>query len=400
MRQRVPFASRLDRDSDGKAGRERVELHRSEHQRRSRRWVVKIGSALLTDGQGELAPKAIENWTRQIAELHQRGMETILVTSGAVAVGMARLGWREYPTHIYALQAAAAAGQSGLVEAYEHRFKAHGLIGAQILLTQDDLRDRRRYLNARNTLKTLINYGVIPIVNENDTVVTDEIRFGDNDTLAALVANLMAADLLTIVTDSAGVFEADPRIHPDTRLIEEADSDAAKLLAVAGSTGNALGTGGMRTKVLAAKRAARSGTATVIASGLEPDLLLRLSAGESWGTFVRPVQDPLGARKRWLADQLQVQGYLHLDAGAARVIREQGCSLLPVGVVEVEGQFQRGDMVACLDPERSEVCRGLVNYTADEVRCLMGCPSSWIAARLGYVDTEELIHRDDLALSQ
>ncbi|HKJ72299.1 MAG TPA: glutamate 5-kinase, partial [Gammaproteobacteria bacterium] len=312
--------------------------------------------------------------------------------------GMGRLGWGERPSAIHDLQAAAAVGQSGLVEAYEERFTAHGLLSAQVLLTHDDLSDRRRYLNARNTLRALIGLDVIPVVNENDTVVTEEIRFGDNDTLAALVANLTEADMLVILTDSRGLFEADPRLDPHAGLVSEGEAGDPALLAAAGGAGSKVGTGGMRTKVLAAQRAARSGTATVIASGQEADVLLRLARGEAVGTFLHPGRDALVARKQWLANQLQVKGRIHVDAGAARVIREQGRSLLPVGVVSVEGGFQRGEVVACIDPDGREVCRGLVSYAAAEIRRIAGEPSSRIAEILGYLDTEELIHRDDLAV--
>ena len=372
--------------------------NRSERQRQTTRWVIKVGSSLLTRSGGGLALEAIGAWTRQLSELAGRGVEPILVSSGAVAAGMGRLGWTQRPSAIHDLQAAAAVGQSGLVEAYEHRLAAHGRLSAQILLTHDDLSNRGRYLNARNTLRTLIGLGVIPIVNENDTVVTEEIRFGDNDTLAALVANLAQADLMVILTDSDGVFEADPRVDPHASLIREGDANDPDLVTVAGGAGSEVGTGGMRTKIRAARRAARSGTATVIASGYEEDVILRLARGEEIGTFLHPGRDALVARKQWLANQLQMKGRLYLDAGAARVIREEGRSLLPVGVVGVEGDFRRGELVSCLDPEGHEVCRGLVSYAAEEVRRIQGRPSSRIGELLGYVDTEELIHRDDLAV--
>ena len=372
--------------------------NRSERQRRARRWVVKVGSTLVTRSQGGLALERIDAWVRQIAALAGGGVEVVLVSSGAVAAGMGRLGWAERPTAIHDLQAAAAVGQSGLVEAYEHRLGAEGRLTAQVLLTHDDLSDRRRYLNARNTLRTLLGLRVIPVVNENDTVVTEEIRFGDNDTLAALVANLVEADLLLLLTDSDGVFEVDPRTDPHAHLIGEAEAGDPALLAAAGGSGSAVGTGGMRTKVLGARRAARSGTATIIASGFEADPITRLAAGEAVGTFLHPGEDTLAARKRWLANQLQVQGRIRLDAGAARVIREEGRSLLPVGVMEVSGDFRRGEVVSCEDPEGREVCRGLVSYPAAEVRRIMGKPSSQIPELLGYLDTEELIHRDDLAV--
>jgi glutamate 5-kinase len=375
-----------------------VSTNRNDRQRAARRWVIKVGSTLLTRPGGGLALAAIGDWVRQMSELAGHDIEPILVSSGAVAAGMGRLGWSERPSAIHDLQAAAAVGQSGLVEAYEHRFNAHGLLAAQVLLTHDDLSDRRRYLNARNTLRTLIGLDVIPVVNENDTVVTEEIRFGDNDTLAALVANLAEADLMVILTDSQGLFEADPRTDPHANLVSEGDAGDPALLAAAGGAGSKVGTGGMRTKVLAAQRAARSGTATVIASGYEEDVLLRLGRGEAVGTFLHPGRDALVARKQWLANQLQVKGRIHVDDGAARVLREQGRSLLPVGVAGVEGDFQRGEVVACVDPAGREVCRGLVSYSAPEVRRLAGQPTSRIAEILGYIDTEEIIHRDDLAV--
>jgi len=360
--------------------------------------VIKVGSSLLTRSGGCLALEAIGDWVAQLADLAGADVEPILVSSGAVAAGMGRLGWRERPSAIHDLQAAAAVGQSGLVQAYEDRFAAHGQLSAQVLLTHDDLSDRQRYLNARNTLRALLELGVIPIVNENDTVVTEEIRFGDNDTLAALVANLAEADLLVILTDSEGVYQADPRVDPHATLIEEGEAGDPALLKVAGGAGSAVGTGGMRTKVLAAQRAARSGTATVIASGHAEEGIRRLRQGEHLGTFLHPGRDALVARKQWLANQLQVHGRLHVDAGAARVIREEGRSLLPVGVTAVEGDFRRGEVVSCVDPEGREVCRGLVNYPAHEVRRIQGVSSAGISGVLGYLDTEELIHRDDMAV--
>ncbi|MEF8793620.1 glutamate 5-kinase [Thiohalorhabdus sp.] len=372
--------------------------NRSDRQRAARRWVIKVGSTLLTRPGGGLALEAIGDWVRQMSELAGRGIEPILVSSGAVAAGMGRLGWAQRPSAIHDLQAAAAVGQSGLVEAYEHRFNAHGRLAAQVLLTHDDLSDRRRYINARNTLRTLIGLRVIPVVNENDTVITEEIRFGDNDTLAALVANLVEADMLVILTDSPGLFEADPRLDPHAGLVSEGEAGDPSLLAAAGGAGSKVGTGGMRTKVLAAQRAARSGTGTAIAAGTEADILPRLGQGETVGTFLHPGRDALVARKQWLANQLQVKGRIYVDDGAARVIREEGRSLLPVGVVDVAGNFQRGEVVACIDPDGREICRGLVSYAAPEVRRLAGQLTDRIGEVLGYVDTEEIIHRDDLAV--
>lgn len=365
---------------------------------RSRRWVVKIGSALLTnDGRG-LDRVAIKAWVRQLAELRLEGLELILVSSGAVAEGLSRLGWTRRPHAIHELQAAAAVGQMGLVEAYESCFQSHGLHTAQVLLTHDDLADRSRYLNARSTLRTLLRLGVVPVVNENDTVATEEIRFGDNDTLAALVANLVEADLMVILTDQAGLYDCDPRCNADARLVSEGRAGDPALEAMAGVTGGALGRGGMYTKVRAAARACRSGTATIIASGREADVLSRIAQGEPLGTVLHASQGPLAARKQWLAGQLKVRGRLRLDAGAVRVLRESGRSLLPVGVTAVEGDFERGELVACLGPDGVEVARGLVNYSAEESRRIMGQPSDHIEQVLGYVDEPELIHRDDFVL--
>jgi glutamate 5-kinase len=359
--------------------------------------VVKIGSALLTNqGQG-LDTVAIAGWVGQMAALRARGVEVLLVTSGAVAAGMQRLGIRSRPRELHELQALAAVGQMGLVQVYESAFQRHGLHTAQVLLTHEDLADRRRYLNARSTLRTLISHGVVPVINENDTVATEEIRFGDNDTLGALVANLVEADVLVILTDQAGLYERDPRQDPAAPLVTHARAGDARLLEMAGGTG-ALGRGGMRTKLLAAEKAARSGAATVIAWGREPDVLTRTLAGETIGTFLEPVQGRVAARKQWLAAHAQVRGRLTLDAGACRVIREAGKSLLPVGVQAVHGEFTRGEVVSCLDAEGREVARGLVNYGADDARRIAGQASDRIEAILGYVDEPELIHRDNMVV--
>jgi glutamate 5-kinase len=364
----------------------------------ARRFVVKVGSTLVTNRGAGLDASAIARWASQVAKLRQAGREIILVSSGAIAEGMQRLGWTRRPSAMHELQAAAAVGQMGLAQAYESCFREHGLRTAQVLLTHADLADRQRYLNARSTLLTLLGLGIIPVINENDTVVTDEIRFGDNDTLAALVTNLVEADCLVILTDQQGLFTADPRVDPGASLIRQAQAGEARLEALAGGTGSAIAKGGMLTKVLAAKRAARSGARTVIASGSEPDVLLRLAAGEAIGTLLSPQTTPLAARKQWLADHVQVAGRLSLDAGAAKALRSGGKSLLSVGVREVEGEFERGAVVACLSPEGAEIARGLVNYNAQESRRIAGRASSEIEAILGYIDEPELIHRDNLVL--
>ncbi len=361
----------------------------------ARRWVVKIGSALLTaDGRG-LDQASMAVWVRQMIALQDAGVELVLVSSGAVAAGMSRLGWTARPKAVHELQAAAAVGQMGLVQAWESSFAAHGRHTAQILLTHDDLSDRKRYLNARSTLRTLLDLKAIPVINENDTVVTDEIRFGDNDTLAALVANLVEADLLVILTDRDGMFDADPRIKPDACLISEARADDPQLDEVAGGSGGALGRGGMQTKLRAARLAARSGAHTVIAGGRIEQVLSRLRAGERLGTLLAPERNRHAARKQWLAGHLQMRGRLTLDAGAVEALR-QGRSLLPVGVIAVEGNFRRGEMVACCGPDGDEVARGLANYSAQEAQRIMGRPSEDIERLLGYIDEPELMHRDNM----
>jgi len=365
---------------------------------RAKRWVVKVGSSLLTaKGQG-LDRQAIADWATQIAKLRKDGREVVLVSSGAVAEGMARLGLKQRPAVLSELQAAAAVGQMGLVQAWESAFQQHGLHTAQVLLTHEDVSDRNRYLNSRGTLKSLLEFGVIPVINENDTVATDEIRLGDNDTLAALAVNLIEADVLVILTDQDGLFDADPRANPAARLMAEADLSDARLEAMAGEGRGQLGRGGMRTKLLAARWAARSGAATLIAHGRTAAVLAKLAQGEAVGTLLKPAQGVMAARKRWIAGQLQVRGKLHLDAGAAQVLRDKGKSLLPVGVKQVEGEFGRGDLVLCLDPDGREVARGLVNYDAAESRRILGLASSKVQEALGYPGAPELIHRDNLVL--
>jgi glutamate 5-kinase len=364
----------------------------------ARTLVVKVGSSLLTRGGRGLDVEAIARWAGQIAGLRSLGRQVILVSSGAIAEGMQRLGWTRRPHAMHELQAAAAVGQMGLVQCYETCFREHGLHTAQVLLTHADLADRQRYLNARSTLRTLLRLGVIPVINENDTVVTDEIKFGDNDTLGALVTNLIEADALVILTDQPGLHDADPRRDATAKLVEQADADDPRLEAMAGGTGSALARGGMLTKVLAARRAARSGAHTVIASGREPDVLLRLAQGERVGSLLIAGKVPLAARKQWLADHLAVTGRLRLDAGAVKALARDGKSLLPIGVVEVTGEFQRGAVVGCLDPDGREVARGLINYSSDETRRIMRRPSAEIESILGYTDEPELIHRDNLVL--
>lgn len=360
--------------------------------------VIKVGSSLVTNNGNGLDQAAIAAWALQIASLVKQGKQVVLVSSGAVAEGMQRLGWKKRPTAVNELQAAAAVGQMGLVQMYESCFAQHQLHTAQVLLTHDDLADRKRYLNARSTLRTLLDLNVIPIINENDTVVTDEIRFGDNDTLGSLVANLIEADTLVILTDQQGLYSADPRKNKDAVFIQHATAGDAALEQMAGGAGSSVGTGGMLTKILAAKRAARSGAHTVIASGREKDVLARLAAGEVIGTHLHTSQMKTTARKQWLADHLQLRGKLILDTGAVKVIKQDGKSLLPIGVTAVEGDFERGEVVACCDADGKEIARGLVNYSALEAQRIMRKPSSDIEKILGYVDTLELIHRDNMVL--
>ncbi len=365
---------------------------------RSHRWVIKVGSALLAAPEGRgLNEELIGNLAEQMAALADDGRELLLVSSGSVASGMHRLGWTTRPRELHELQAAAAVGQSGLVQVYESAFRRHEVTTAQVLLTHDDLANRRRYLNARSALRTLLGHRVLPIINENDTVAIDELRFGDNDTLAAMVVNLVEADVLVLLTDQKGLYEKDPRRHPDAALVTEARVDDPRLVGMAGE-GGALGRGGMVTKVRAAGIAARSGSPTLIAWGREHDVLGRLANGETLGTLLNTEREPIAARKQWLAGQLQIRGRLLLDDGAVRVLAAEGRSLLAVGVRGVEGGFQRGEPVVCVAPDGREIARGLVNYGADETRRIMGRPSRDIEALLGYIDEPELIHRDNLVL--
>ena len=364
----------------------------------ARRIVVKVGSSLVTaEGRG-LDHAALSRWAEQIAALTAQGKEVVLVSSGAIAEGIARLGWKKRPKAVNELQAAAAVGQMGLVQAYESIFRTHDLHAAQVLLTHEDLAARTRYLNARSTLRTLLELRVVPIINENDTVATDEIRLGDNDTLGALVTNLIEADCLVILTDQPGLYTADPRKHPDATLVMDAHAGDPDLERMAGGAGSSVGTGGMLTKILAAKRAARSGAHTVICSGREEGVLLRLAEGEAIGSQLVARQAPLAARRQWLADHLQLRGGVVLDDGAVRALREDGKSLLPVGVKGITGEFERGEVVAIVDTDGHEIARGLTNYSASEARRIAGKPSSAIEAELGYMDEPEMIHRDNLVL--
>lgn len=364
----------------------------------SKTLIVKVGSSLVTNNGEGLDRMAIAAWAAQISQLAKQGRQVVLVSSGAVAEGMQRLGWKKRPVEVNELQAAAAVGQMGLVQMYESCFAEHGLHTAQILLTHEDLADRKRYLNARSTLKTLLELNVIPIINENDTVVTEEIRFGDNDTLAALVANLIEADALVILTDQQGLYSADPRKDKHAKLINFETAGNLELEQMAGGAGSNVGTGGMLTKILAAKRAASSGAHTIIASGREKDVLIRLNAGEAIGTHLQATQIKTIAKKQWLADHLRVGGKLVLDAGAVKVLKTEGKSLLPIGVTAVQGSFERGDVVACMTEAGAEIARGIVNYNSLEAARIMRKASNEIEKILGYVEESELIHRDNMVL--
>lgn len=366
----------------------------------AKRLVVKVGSSLVTNqGQG-IDHEAVDRWSSQIAQLHQQNKQIVLVSSGAVAEGINRLGWTRRPSAMNELQAAAAVGQMGLVQAYEQAFSQHGIRTAQILLTHEDLTDRRRYLNARSTIFTLLQLGVVPIVNENDTVVTDEIALGDNDTLGALVTNLIEAEVLIILTDQQGLYDSDPRNNPDAKLIEQAQAGDPRLEQMAGGAGSAIGTGGMLTKVLAAKRAANSGGHTVIASGSTPDVLTRLAHGERIGTELQASMPVRSARERWLVDHLRVRGRVTLDEGAIEALTKGHKSLLAIGVINVEGDFERGDVVACVDKHGVEYGRGLINYSSTDTRRIMGQPSEKIAQILGNMPAAELMHRDNMVFER
>ncbi len=368
--------------------------------RNARRIVVKVGSSLVTNEGRGLDEVAIGEWCRQMSVLVRDGREVIMVSSGAIAEGMKRLGWAKRPQEIHELQAAAAVGQMGLAQVYETKLRENGLGSAQVLLTHADLADRERYLIARSTLLTLLNLGVVPVINENDTVVNDEIKFGDNDTLGALVANLVEADALVILTDQKGLFTADPRKDPAAQFVHEAQAGDPALEAMAGGAGSSLGKGGMITKILAAKRAAGSGASTVIAWGREPDALLRLAQGEAIGTLLVAQTAKNQARKQWMADHLQMRGSVTVDAGAARKLIAEGKSLLPIGMTAVEGEFSRGDVIAVRDEHGNEIARGLANYASSEARLICRKPSTEFEKWLGYVAEPEMLHRDNLVLSR
>jgi len=366
--------------------------------KQSRRIVIKVGSSLVTNqGQG-LDHTTLTCLAEQIAKLKQAKKEVVLVSSGAIAEGMQRLSWKKRPHALYKLQAAAAVGQMGLIQAYESCFRNYELQTAQLLLTHEDLSNRKRYLNARSTLTTLLRMNVVPIINENDSIATEEIRFGDNDTLAALVTNLIEADVLVILTDQAGLFTADPRIDAQAKLLNEAMVEDPAIELMASNVGSIIGRGGMLTKISAAKRAARSGAHTVIASGHEANVLVRLIQGEAIGTQLMTKTLKVTARKQWLANHLQTHGKITLDEGAVKALTVEGKSLLPIGVTNATGNFERGEMVNCIDLEGREIARGLVNYSAMETQKILRCPSSEIESILGYVDELELIHRNNLVL--
>ncbi len=373
-------------------------MSHSDLMRHAKRVVVKVGSSLVTnDGRG-LDEQAIAQWSAQLAAMVRSGKEVVMVSSGAVAEGMKRLGWATRPKALHDLQAAAAVGQMGLVHMYESKLREHGVASAQVLLTHADLADRERYLNARSTLVTLLDLNVVPVINENDTVVTDEIKFGDNDTLGALVANLIEADVLIILTDQTGMYTADPRRDPKAEFLHVAQAGDPALESMAGGAGSGIGKGGMITKVLAAKRAASSGASTVIASGREPDVLLRLMRGESIGTCLLAHTPKSQARKRWMADHLQLRGAVRIDAGAVAKVVQEGKSLLPIGMTAVIGDFSRGDVIAIQDESGREVARGLANYAASEARLICRKSSSALEAALGYVTEHEMVHRTNLVL--
>jgi glutamate 5-kinase len=368
--------------------------------KKTKRWVIKIGSALLTnDGQG-LNKQAIQNWVDQMVYLTHQGIEVIIVSSGSIAEGMQRLGWKHRPTEIAKLQSAAAVGQMGLIQTYESAFSKHGVHTAQILMTHDDLSNRSRYLNASNTIKTLLSCGIVPIINENDTVITDEIRFGDNDTLAALTTNLISADLLVILTDQKGLYDDNPRTNPKAQLIQQTLVSCKGIEKMATSDGGSLGKGGMYTKVMAAKRAARSGAATLIASGKEDNILEKLYAGENIGSLLIPDLEPMNARKQWIAGHLLAKGTLTIDNGAEKALTKSNKSLLPVGVTNITGEFQSGEMVVCKNLQGLIIARGIISYSSAETNKILGKSSTQIQELLGFSNGKYLIHRDNLVVCE
>ena len=366
--------------------------------KQAKRCVIKIGSAVLTDNGQGLNQSAINHWVEQISELKSRGIDVIVVSSGSVAEGMVRLGWKTRPHSLQELQAAASVGQMGLIQAYEQSFQAQGFKTAQVLLTHDDLANRTRYLNARATINTLLDLSVVPIINENDVVANEELRVGDNDTLAAIIANLVSADLLIILTDQDGFFDSDPRVNNDAKLLSQVAVNDESLDAAASGGVGALGRGGMQTKLKAARVASRSGTATVIAPGLKERVILDIMQGESIGTLLVPDEAPVSARKHWLTAQLDVKGQLVIDQGASEALKKAGVSLLPVGVVAVKGNFERGELVSCVSEEGKELARGLVNYNSEDIDKIKQNKSSDIESLLGFVGEQEIIHRDNLVL--
>ncbi|MES1980583.1 MAG: glutamate 5-kinase [Pseudomonadota bacterium] len=368
--------------------------------RNAKRIVVKVGSSLVTNEGRGLDFNAIGEWCTQLAALVKDGREVIMVSSGAIAEGMKRLGWTNRPKAIHELQAAAAVGQMGLIQAYETKLRENGIGSAQVLLTHADLADRERYLNARSTLLTLLQLGVVPVINENDTVVIDEIKFGDNDTLGSLVANLVEADALIILTDQRGLYTADPRKNPDAKFVDVAKAGDPALEAMAGGVGSSIGSGGMITKILAAKRAAGSGASTVIAWGREPQALIRLTQGEAIGTLLVAQTQKNQARKQWIADHLQMRGSVTVDAGAVSKVRDEGKSLLPIGMTAVQGEFSRGDVIAVRDAEGVEIARGLANYSSSEARLICRKASSEFEKLLGYTGEAEMLHRTNLVLTR
>jgi glutamate 5-kinase len=365
---------------------------------KARRIVVKVGSSLVTNEGRGLHEEAIAQWCEQLAALVGDGREVVMVSSGAIAEGMKRLGWATRPKDVSQLQAAAAVGQMGLVQMYETKLRQQGLTSAQVLLTHEDLAHRERYLNARTTLLTLLSHKVIPVINENDTVVNEEIKFGDNDTLGALVANLVDADVYVILTDQKGLYTADPRKDPAAEFVHTAQAGDLSLEKMAGGAGSSIGKGGMITKILAAKRAAGSGASTVIAWGREPNALIRLMQGEPIGTLLVAQTAKQQARKQWMADHLQLAGSVTVDDGATQKLQGGKVSLLPVGMTAVQGDFSRGDVIAIVDAHGTEIARGLANYAAAEARLICRKASSEFEALLGYTAEAEMVHKDNLVL--